>query len=57
MIDDPGWREGSEISPMPVRGPDDSQRRSFTILKRDVATVFNSPEALTYASFDAWASK
>ena len=35
MIELPGWSDGSEISPMPQRGPEASQRRSLAILVSD----------------------
>ena len=40
MIELPGWRLGIEISPMPQRGPEASQRMSLAILVSEVAIVF-----------------
>jgi hypothetical protein len=57
MIELPGCSDGSEISPMPQRGPEASQRRSLAILVSDTATVLSAPEASTAASFAARASK
>ncbi len=53
MIDEPGCSDGSLISAMPVRGPDDNQRRSLATLNSEAATVFRAPEALTVASLAA----
>ena len=57
MIEDPGWVEGSVISPMPQRGPDASHRMSCAIFQSDVATVRRAPDASIIASFAACASK
>src|ERR1051325_4328823 len=57
MIEEPGWVEGMEISPMPQRGPEASQRMSLAILLKLTAMVFRKPLASTMPSFDAWASK
>ena len=50
MIDEPGSFSGSEISPMPQRGPLASQRRSLAIFISDAASVFSAPLAMTSAS-------
>ncbi len=57
MIELPGWRLGMEISPMPHRGPEASQRMSLAILVRETAIVFKTPEVSTAASLPAMASK
>src|SRR5262245_46813208 len=56
MIELPGWRLGIEISPMPQRGPDASQRMSLAILVSDAAMVLSTPEVSTAASLPAIAS-
>ena len=56
MIELPGCRLGSEISPMPQRGPEPSQRMSLAILVSDTAIVFSAPEVSTQASLAASAS-
>ncbi len=53
MIELPGWSEGSVISAIAVRGPLESQRRSFAILNSDTATVLSAPDAMTVASLAA----
>ena len=53
MIELPGCSDGSEISPMPQRGPEASQRRSLAILLSDTAIVFSAPLVSTAASLAA----
>ena len=53
MIEDPGWVAGRFNSPIAVRGPEPSQRRSLAILNKETATVFNAPLANTAASLAA----
>ena len=55
MMDDPGSFDGKISSPMPVRGPDPSQRRSLAILNRVTAAAFSPPCARTRRSMVAWA--
>src|SRR2546421_6681427 len=57
MIDEPGWVAGMEISPMPQRGPEASQRMSLAIFESETAIVLSWPEASTIASLAACASK
>ena len=57
MIELPGCREGSTISPNPARGPLDSRRRSFPILSRLPARTFKAPISSAWASRQARASK
>ena len=57
MIEDPGCRSGSAISPSPARGPEPIQRRSLAILFRLTAMVRSAPEASTSPSRAPWASK
>ena len=57
MIDDPGWRSGSAISPRPVLGPEPIQRRSLQILVRLTAMVRSAPETSTSPSRADCASK
>src|SRR3982750_4142231 len=57
MIELPGCRLGIEISPMPQRGPDASQRISLAILLTGAAIVFKTPEVSTAASLPPIASK
>ena len=57
MIDEPGCRSGSAISPRPVRGPEPIQRRSLVILFSPTAIVRSWPEVSTSASRAPWASK
>src|SRR5437667_9059441 len=56
MIDEPGCVAGMEISPMPQRGPEASQRMSLAILLKLTAMVLSCPEASTIAFLAAWAS-
>ena len=56
MMELPGSFAGIRISPIPERGPEDSQRMSFAILWSDTATVFRAPWPATRASFEASAS-
>ena len=48
--EEPGWVEGSLISPSPKRGPDPRKRMSLAILIKLTAIVFNAPEVSTTAS-------
>ena len=57
MIDEPGCRSGSAISPRPVRGPEPIQRRSLVILISPTAIVRSCPEVSTSASRAPCASK
>ena len=57
MIELPGCRLGSVISPRPARGPEASQRRSFAIFVSETAIVLSAPETSTAASRAASASK
>src|SRR3954452_4633912 len=57
MIELPGCRLGIEISPMPQRGPEASQRMSLAILVSEAAIVLRAPEVSTAASLPAIASK
>ena len=50
MMDDPGCTAGSDSSPSPQRGPDDSQRMSLAIFSSEVATVDNWFASSTAAS-------
>ncbi len=43
MIELPGCRLGIEISPMPQRGPEASQRMSLAILVSEAAIVLSAP--------------
>ena len=56
MIDEPGSFSGSRSSPRPARGPDPSQRMSFAIFMRLVASVLSAPEVKTVASWPASAA-
>jgi hypothetical protein len=56
MMEDPGSLSGINISPIPLRGPDESMRMSLAIFIRLTATVFNAPCASTMASCAASAS-
>ena len=56
MIDAPGSFSGSRSSPRPARGPDPSQRTSFAIFMRLVASVLSAPEVKTVASWPASAA-
>ena len=47
MIEEPGSFSGMEISPMPQRGPDASQRMSLAIFIRLQASAFRAPWANT----------
>ena len=56
MIELPGSFSGSEISPIPERGPEASRRRSFAIFVSAAASVFSAPCANTSASCPASAA-
>ncbi|SKV46531.1 Uncharacterised protein [Mycobacteroides abscessus subsp. abscessus] len=56
MIELPGCRSGSWISPRPVSGPEPIQRMSLAILVSDAAMVFSAPEPSTSPSRAACAS-
>ncbi len=56
MIELPGSFSGSEISPMPERGPEASSRMSLAILESAAASVFSAPCANTSASWPASAA-
>ena len=43
MMELPGSFSGMRISPMPQRGPDDSQRMSLAIFMRSQARLFSMP--------------
>ena len=49
MIEDPGCTAGSRISPKPVRGPEDSSRRSLQIFESLTATRSRVAENSTNA--------
>ena len=53
MIDEPGCKAGSSISPSPASGPEFIQRRSFAILVRTTAAPRNTPDNSTAASWPA----
>jgi len=55
MMELPGCVAGMLISPMPQRGPLDSQRMSLAIFVRLMAMVLRSPDASTMPSFAACA--
>ena len=57
MIELPGCRAGSSISPSPASGPEFIQRRSFAILISAVAKAASWPENSTAASCAAMPSK
>ena len=50
MIDEPGSFSGSEISPMPERGPEPIRRMSLAILNRPAARLASAPWVKTRAS-------
>ena len=56
MMELPGSFSGMMSSPIPLLGPEASQRTSFAIFMREAASVFNAPCALTSASHAAIAS-
>ena len=56
MMELPGSFSGSEISPIPERGPEASRRMSLAILVSAAASVFNAPCANTSASWPASAA-
>ena len=56
MIEEPFWSSGRKISPIPARGPEPSQARSFAILVNETARTFKAPESSTSASRLPWAS-
>ena len=47
MIEEPGCNRGRLISLMPVRGPEDSRRRSLQILDSLTAMRLSTPEVCT----------
>ena len=49
-MEEPGSLSGINISPMPLRGPDDNMRMSLAIFIKLTATVFKAPCASTIAS-------
>src|SRR5258708_14969 len=55
-VEEPGSLSGMSISPMPLRGPEESMRISLAIFMRLTATVFRAPWASTMASWAARAS-
>ena len=55
MIEEPGSLDGRISSPMPVRGPEPSQRRSLAILNRVTAAALSPPCARTIRSRVPWA--
>ena len=57
MIELPGCRSGSWISPRPVSGPEPIHRMSLAILVSETAIVRSAPEASTNPSRAACASK
>src|SRR6185436_3955888 len=56
MIDEPGCTGGRLISRNPVRGPDDSKRRSLPILASLLATLLRADEYSTNACMSCVAS-
>ena len=50
MMEDPGWRGGRSISPIPQRGPEDRSRRSWQIFIREAASPLSAPLAETRGS-------
>ena len=56
MIELPGSFSGSEISPIPERGPEASSRMSLAIFISAAASVFSAPCANTSASCPASAA-
>ena len=56
IMEEPGSLSGICISPMPLRGPEESRRMSLAIFMRLTATVFNAPCVSTMASWAARAS-
>ncbi|MNH18995.1 hypothetical protein D3C79_787170 [compost metagenome] len=56
MIELPGSFSGIEISPMPQRGPEASQRTSLAIFINEAAKPFKAPWPCTSASQVARAS-
>ena len=53
MIDEPGSFSGMRSSPMPVRGPDASQRTSLAIFISAPASVRSADDTATSASCEA----
>ncbi|MNV76821.1 hypothetical protein D3C71_1702010 [compost metagenome] len=56
MMDEPAWRAGSWISPIPACGPEDSRRRSLQILDSLLAMRLRMPEMSTKAPVSAVAA-
>src|SRR5882757_509226 len=56
MIELPGCRSGRCTSASPVRGPEESQRRSFATLNSDTAAARKPPDASTRPSREACAA-
>ncbi|MNI62681.1 hypothetical protein D3C73_1180110 [compost metagenome] len=52
MIDDPGCKASSSISPSPASGPEFIQRRSLAIFINETAVVFSCPETATAVSWE-----
>ena len=50
IIEDPGCKASSAISPRPDSGPEFIQRKSFAIFINDTAVVFNAPDNATAVS-------
>src|ERR1700690_563650 len=57
MMLEPGWSEGSAISPRPAIGPLFIQRRPLAMLMNDEAVAFRCPLISTAVSMVAWAAK
>ena len=55
MIEEPGSLAGKISSPIPVRGPEPSQRRSLAILNSVTAAALSPPCARTIRSSVPWA--
>src|SRR5476651_2645306 len=52
MIEEPGCRPSSSISPRPANGPEFIQRRSLAIFIKDTAVVLSCPETATAVSWE-----
>ncbi|MNP29950.1 hypothetical protein D3C76_1230000 [compost metagenome] len=50
MMEEPGCRPSSSISPRPANGPEFIQRRSLAIFINDTAVAFNWPDTATAVS-------